>query len=179
VGLDVGGVEEDVGELDVVQPAPSELLHGSVEVGADAAHLALGHPGVDAERGDEVVDLASGHPVHEGLHDHRPQRSVDAPAGLQQGGEEAAGAQLGNGQLHVAGLGRQQPGAAAVAMGGAGVVALVAGGADLLAGLQVDEGLEDELHRLAHEVEVSAGAERVEQVGQGRLVKGHRECSPS
>ncbi len=50
VGLDVGGVEEDVGELDVVQATLAELLHGTVEVGADPTHLALGHPGVDAER---------------------------------------------------------------------------------------------------------------------------------
>jgi hypothetical protein len=163
----------------VVQAALAELAHGGVELGADARDLALGHPSVDAQGGDQVVDLASGHPVHEGLHDHRPQGPVDASAGLQQGGEEAAGAQLGDGQLHVAGLGRQQPGPAAVAVGGASIAALVAGSTDLLGGLQVDEGLEHELHRLAHEVQVAAGAERVQKLGKGRLVEGHRGCSPS
>ncbi len=117
--------------------------------------------------------------MDEGLHDHRPQGPVDAAAGPEQGREEAALAELADGQLHVTGLGRQHPGAAAVAMGGTGVAALVAGGTDLLGGLQVDEGLQHELHGLSHEVEVSAGAQRVEEVGQCRLVKGHRGLSPS
>ena len=94
--------------------------------------------------------------MHEGLHDHRPQGPVDAPTGLQQRREEAAVAQLGNGQLYVAGPGRPQPGAAAVAMGGAVVGALVAAGADLLGRLQVDEGLQHELHGLPQEVEVAS-----------------------
>ena len=174
MSLDVGGVEEHVGKLDVVQAPLPELAHGHVELGADAADLALGHPGVDAQRHHQVVDLAGRHAVHERLHDHRPQGPVDTPTGLEEGGEEAAVAQLGDGQLHVAGLGRQQSGAAAVAVGGAIVVALVGSGADHLRQLQVDEGLQHELHGLAHEVEVSAGAEGVEKVGQGRLVKGHR-----
>ena len=174
MGLDVGGVEEHVGELDVVQAALPELAHSHVELGADAADLALGHPGVDAQGSHQVVDLAGRHAMHERLHDHRPQRPVDAAAGLEQGRKEAAVAELGDGQLDVTGLGRQQPGAAAVAMGGAGLVALVVGGADHLRRLQVNEGLQHELHRLPHEVEVSAGAQGVEKVGQGRLVEGHR-----
>ena len=112
--------------------------------------------------------------MHERLHDHCPQGPVDTPARLEQGGEEAAVAELGNGQLHVAGLGRQHPGAAAVAVGGAGVVALVAGGADHLGRLQIDEGLQHELHRLTQEVEVAAGAKSIEKLGKGRLVEGHR-----
>ena len=163
----------------MIEAAIPELGHRLVQLGADAADLALGHAGVDAQGSDQVVDLAGRHPVHEGLHDHRPQSPVDAPAGLQQGREEAAVAQLGDGQLDVAGLGRQQPHPVAVALVGAGVGALVAGGADHLGGLQVDEGLEHELHRLAHEVQVAARAEGVEKFGQGRLVEGHRGRSPS
>ncbi len=64
-------------------------------------------------------------------------------------------------------------------MGGAGVGALIAGSTDLVGGLQVDEGLQHQLHGLAHEVEVAAGAERIEEFGQCRLVKGHRGLSPS
>jgi hypothetical protein len=121
VGLDVGGIDEDVGELDVVQATLSELRHGPIELGADAGDLALGHPGVDAQGSDQVVDLAGGDPMHEGLHDHRPQGPVDAPPGFEERREEAAVAELGDGQLHVAGLGRQQPGPAAVAVSGAGI----------------------------------------------------------
>ncbi len=36
--------------------------------------------------------------MDEGLHDDRPQGPVDAPAGLEQSGEEAALAELGDGQ---------------------------------------------------------------------------------
>ncbi len=140
VGLDVGGIDEDVGELDVVQPPLPELADSTVELGADAADLALGDPSVDAQGPDQIVDLASRDPVDEGFHDHRPQRPVDAATGLEQRGEEAAVAQLGDLQVHVAGFGGQQPGSAAVAVGGAVGVALVWGGADLLGRLQVDEG---------------------------------------
>ena len=58
VGFHVGRVEKHVGELDVIQAPFPELGDGGVELGADAADLALGHAGVDAQRGDEVVDLA-------------------------------------------------------------------------------------------------------------------------
>jgi hypothetical protein len=112
--------------------------------------------------------------VDEGLHDHGPQRPVDAPTRFEQGREEAAVAQLGDGQLDVAGLRGQQPRPAAVAMGAAGVVAFIAPGADDLGGFEVDQRLQHELHRLAHEVEISARTQCVEQVGQGRLVEGHR-----
>ncbi|HEX8770823.1 MAG TPA: hypothetical protein VF711_08655 [Acidimicrobiales bacterium] len=48
------------------------------------------------------------------------------------------------------------------------------GAADLLGRFHVDEGLQQELHRLAHEVEISAEAQGVKQFGQGGLIKGHR-----
>jgi hypothetical protein len=57
----------------------------------------------------------------------------------------------------------------AVAMGGALVCALVAVGADGLPGLQLDQLLEDERHRLADDFLAAAGADGVEQLGQGRL----------
>ena len=59
-------------------------------------------------------------------------------------------------------------------MRGARVGALIAGRADHLGCFELDELLEHELHRLADEIDVTAGAERVEQFGQGRLIKGHR-----
>ena len=54
-------------------------------------------------------------------------------------------------------------------MGRALVGALVAAGADGLGRLELDELLEDERHGLAHDVEAVSGADRVEQLGQGRL----------
>ncbi len=67
------------------------------------------------------------------------------------------------------GLGRQEPAAAAVAVGRPGVAPLVPAGADGLLGIELDQLLEDEGHRVAHDVGAAAGADGVEQLGQGRL----------
>jgi hypothetical protein len=172
VGFDVGGVEEHVGELDVVQGPVAELGHHHVELAADAAHLTFGDPRLDPQGLDQVVDLAGRHSVDVGLHDHRPQRLVDPPAGFEQGREEAALAELGDLQVHVPGLRRQQPGPVAVAVRGAALGALVRGSANLLGRLQVDQGLEHYLHRLAHEIEIAARTQRVEQLGRGKTGQG-------
>src|SRR3989442_155195 len=63
---------------------------------------------------------------------------------------------------------------AAIAVGRALVAPLVASGANRLGGLELDELLEHERHRLAQDVLAAAGADRVEQLGQGRLWQGHR-----
>ena len=47
--------------------------------------------------------------MYVGLHDHGVKGLVDAPARLQDGGEEDAFAQLGDAELDVAGLGRKRP----------------------------------------------------------------------
>jgi hypothetical protein len=54
------------------------------------------------------------------------------------------------------------------------VGALVSGGPDRLGRLEFDELLQDKRHRLAHDIDTAAGADGVEQLGQGRLWKGHR-----
>jgi hypothetical protein len=81
MGLDVGGVEEEVGEGRVLEPARPELTDHRVELAADAADLALLDARLDAQGSHEVVDLARGHAVDVGLHHHRPEGLVDAPAG--------------------------------------------------------------------------------------------------
>ena len=169
VGLDVGGVEEDVGERDMVEAALPEVRHDRIEFAADAGDLALGDASLDAQGDDEVVDLARRDAVDVGLHDDRPEGPVDAPAGFEEGWEEAALAELGDVQLDIAGLRGQEARAVAVAVGGALVGALVATGTDGLGGLELDELLEDEAHRLAQRVGAITGADRLEQLGQGRL----------
>ena len=107
--LEVGGVTEHIGELDMAQGPSPERLHLTVELAADPAHLALGDARRHAQRRDQVVDLASRHPMDVGLDDHCEQRPVDAPPPFQDGREEASRAQLGDLEIDVAGLGRQQP----------------------------------------------------------------------
>jgi hypothetical protein len=94
---------------------------------------------------------------------------VDPPPGLQQGREEGTAPELGDAQLDIAGLGAEEPAATAVAVGRPGVGPLVPASADGLLGLELDELLEDERHRVAHDVGAAAGADGVEQLGQGRL----------
>jgi hypothetical protein len=112
--------------------------------------------------------------MHIGLHHHRQQGPVDAAARLQQRREERALAQLGDPQFHVTGLGRQQPGSSSVAVGGAGVSRLVAVGADVLGGLGVDQRLQHQPECLTDDIQATTDAQRRQQVGHGRLVKGHR-----
>ena len=107
--VQVGRVEVDVGELDVVQRPGAERADDLVQAGADPRDLGLGDPGVDAQRLDQVVDAAGRDAVDVGLHHHRVQRLVDPAAGLEDRREERALAQLGDPQLDVAGLGGQQP----------------------------------------------------------------------
>jgi hypothetical protein len=156
------------------QRARPERRDLAVQLGADAADLRLGDASIDAQGLDQVVDLASGGAVHIGLHHDRQQRPVDATAGLQQRREERAFPQFRDAQLDITGLGRQQPGASAVAVGGASLSALVAARADLLGGFGLDQRLEDQGERLADDIQVTAGAQCIQQLVQGRLVEGHR-----
>jgi hypothetical protein len=70
-------------------------------------------------------------------------------------------------QLDIASLGGQQPRAGAVAVRGPAGAALVAVGADVLGGLGIDQGLQDQPERFTDDVQATAGAQRCQQVGHG------------
>ena len=59
-------------------------------------------------------------------------------------------------------------------MGGALLAALIGPGTDVLGGLGLDQRLQHQRQRFADKVEVAAGAQCIEQLGQGRLAQGHR-----
>ena len=101
--MDVGGVEPDVDERLMIQPAGAQHGDVGVDLGADPRHRRLRDPAVAAERLDEIVDLPGGGAGDVGGHDHRPQRLVDPPARLEQLREERPGAQLRDPDLDVAG----------------------------------------------------------------------------
>ena len=69
--VEVGRVEVDVGELDVVQRAGAERTDLLVQAGADPGHLGLADPGVGAHGFDQVVDAARADAVDVGLHHDR------------------------------------------------------------------------------------------------------------
>jgi hypothetical protein len=118
--------------------------------------------------------------VHVRGHDHRPQRPIHPPAGLEQRGEERAGLDLGDPQLHITGRRRQGPVAAAVALVGARVGALVPLGADRAGQLGLDQLLQRLLEQPAeHRLGVGIGDDLSEHVGKwGIIVVGHRVASP-
>jgi hypothetical protein len=177
--LDVGRVEEHVGEGGVVQRPVAERRDLLIKLGADARHRRLRHARVDAERDDEIVDLPGRGAVHVGLHHHRPQGLIDAAARLEQAREERALHQLRDRELHITGLGRQQPGTRPVALVRARLRALMRGCADVAGDLRLDQRLQAELHDLTEHVHSVAGLQRLEQARQGRIIKGHRVLSSS
>ena len=136
----------------------AERVDTFIQPGADPRDFGLRDAGIDAHRGDEVIDGAGGHAVDVGLHDHRVERLVDAAAGLEQLGEERALAQLRDPHSQVPGLRRQRPGPDAVAVRHPIVGAFVAAGANLLGGFGVDQRLERPLGELSDEVGAVADA---------------------
>ena len=89
-------------------------------------------------------------------------------------GKKLPARRLGDLQLHVAGLGGQQTGPVPVALGLAGLCALVAPGADHLGCLGLDQLLDDQADRFADEIDAVTSTEHLEQLGQDRIIKGHR-----
>jgi hypothetical protein len=177
--VQVGGVQVDVGELDVIETPGAEGADDVIETGADPRHLRLGDPRVHPQRGHEIIDGAGGHPVDVGLHHHRVQGLVDASTRFQDRREERPLAELGDAQLDVTGLGRHQMGSGAVAVGGAGLGALIAASADVLGRFHLDELLHHEANCVTDQIDTLTGAERIQQLGQDRLSQGHRSRSPS
>jgi hypothetical protein len=112
--------------------------------------------------------------VHKGLHHHRQKGPIDPPARLQQRREERPFPQLGDLELDIAALGRQQPRSAAVAVGGPAGSALVAAGADHLGGFGLDHGLEHQRQAFPNDIQVTASAQYIQQLRQGRPIEGHR-----
>ena len=109
-----------------------------------------------------------------GLHDDGIEGHIDAAPGLQDGGEEAASAELGDSQLNVTGLGGQQPWTVTVALGRAITGPLIAPGTDNRGQLGLDELLADQADGFSDEVQTLTRLEGSEQLGQDRLIKGHR-----
>ncbi len=154
--------------------ATPEGLDAFIEAGADPADLGLGDPGVDTHRSDQVVDRARRDPGDVGLHHHCVEGLVDAPTRLEQSGEERALAELRDRQRQVAGLRREHLRAGPVAVRDAIGAPFPRVGTDLLGRFGVDGLLERPLGQFADEVAALPDAERVEQVGNGRLRQSHR-----
>jgi hypothetical protein len=79
---------------------------------------------------NQIVDLARGHAMQIGLHDHREQSLIHPTAPIQQGGEERPGAQLRDPQPQITRRRGQDPRSRTVALVGARRGVLPRPGAD-------------------------------------------------
>ena len=161
--VEVGGVEIDVGELDVIDgggrgtrstmsSSPAQMRDTSERLIPESRPQALTTRSSTAAGGD---------PVDVGLHHHRVQRLVDPPPRVDDRREEAAMAQLGDAQLDVTGLGASTADArGAVAFGDASVDTLIAASADVLGGFDLDQLLQHQLHGVTDQIHSFAGTER-------------------
>ncbi len=110
--LDVGGVEPQVGPF-AFQRTGQERINPFVDLAAQAADLALRHPG-HAHRLDQVVHRARRQALDIGLLNDRRHRLFRRPARLKELGKIAALAQLRD--LHVDRPGARLPGSGAVSV---------------------------------------------------------------
>jgi hypothetical protein len=148
--LQVLGVEPEVGEL-ALQGSGPEGLDLVVELPADAGDLVLRH--VDAQLGDQMVDLPGRDAVDVGLHDHAEERLLRAFARLQEAREVALATALpGHRQLDLADPGRPGSRPVAVPVARARLAHLASTGADLARDLGLHQLGGDHRHRLAQEV---------------------------
>ncbi|CDK01732.1 hypothetical protein MIC448_820029 [Microbacterium sp. C448] len=178
--IEVGGVQEQVREPSVIDPAREELLHGFVDLTADPRHRRPGDAGVVAQRPDQLIDLAGGHPVDPGLTDHRVERLVDPTTRVQQRREERPLPQLRNLQVDLPGRSGEGLRAGAVTPGRAFRGALMRARADLHGRFRVDQILQPGLQHPAEHIgmgEVGIVEDFADQGRQGRLVVGHRGIS--
>ena len=176
--FETGGVDIDAGQLDVIESAAPEGLHGLVEPGADPRHLRLGDARLGAQSGDQVVHRAGRHARHTGLHDHGVQRPVDTPTELDHRRHETAPPQLGDPQLHAAGLGRQQTLTTPAALLGARLGALIAASADRLSRLGLDQPLKHQTHPVTHQPRAAPHAKALPQPCRDNNRQGQRTRPP-
>ena len=169
--LHVGGVEPEIGPV-ALDGAGEEVAHPLVDLGAEARDLAAADA-LHAHGADQVVHRARRDALDVGLLDHRRQRLLGGPAGLQEGGEVGAAPQLGDPQFDGAGPGLPVAVAVAVALHQAVGAALAMGGAGHLAHLQLHQALRGEADHLAQERGVGVGVDPVSWTPRGL----RRRCS--
>jgi hypothetical protein len=83
--VEVGGIQVDVGELDVADKTCAERADDLVELAADARHLRLGDPRVDTERSDQIIDGPGRHATDIGLRLVYSRRFVSSAEVMNRG----------------------------------------------------------------------------------------------
>ena len=170
--VEVGRVQQQVGEPGVVQPAMEELSDDLVDLPADSRDLGLADPGPVTQRRHEVLELPGEDPIDPGRADHRPEGLAD-PARMEQSGIERAGTQLRDRQIELSSRGGQALGTGAVTTGRESLGAFVASSADLRRGFGIDEVLKAGSEEPAKQLlmrEIKILEQSTDEIGQGRLM---------
>ena len=117
--------------------------------------------------------------MHIGLDHDGVEGLIDPTATLQDRGEEAALADLRDLEGEIPGLRGDLPGSGSVPPGRPRQAPLMRLGADVVGGLLIDQGLVEEGHHLAHQIEIGALVDSIRERGQVKLLMGHRSISLS
>src|SRR5690606_18589479 len=173
--MQIGGVHEHIGEIDVIQTPITERSHLFVELLTDPAHGRLGDPRRHAESPHQIVNLPGRGAGDIGGHDHRPQRPIHPTTWLQQRREERTLPNLRNPQFDVTGRSRQHPRTNSVPPVGSRLGSLMRFGADRLRQLGVDQLLECFLHQVTEQKPDLVTAKLCDKLSQsGIMALGHR-----
>jgi len=92
--FEVCRIQPEIGPRALERPG-QEGVHPLVDLGAEAADLALRHPAC-AHGLDQIIDRARRDAVNVGFLDHGHQRLLGSPPRLEEAGEVAALPELGN-----------------------------------------------------------------------------------
>ena len=173
--VEVGGVDEHVGELDVIQGPVSEGGDLHVELLTDPAHGGLGDPRRHTQSFDQVIDLAGGGAGHICGHDHRPQRPIHPTSRFEQRREEHTLTHLQNPQFNITSRGRQHTWTSSVPTVRPRISPLMRFGADRLRQLRIDQLLEGFLHQVTEQKPDIVTAKLGNKLSQsGIMALGHR-----
>ena len=112
--------------------------------------------------------------MHIGLDHDGVEGLIDPTATLQDRGEEAALPDLRDLEGEIPGLRGDLPGSGSIPPGRPRQAPLMRLGADVVGGLLIDQGLVEEGHHLAHQIEIGALVDSIRERGQVKIKVGHR-----
>ena len=160
--LKVGGVDPEIGPFAFDRPG-QESVDPIVDLLAQPADLAFGDAGA-AHGLHQIVHGARRDAMNIGFLDHRRQRLLGGPAGLEKRREVGARSQLWNAKFDVARSGLPVPIPVAIALRRALGALLTIGGAGLATDLQIHQALGGEADHLAQQIRITALLYELSQV---------------
>jgi hypothetical protein len=155
----------------VTKRAGAEGGHLAIQLGGDPGDLGPGAAGVHAQTLTRSSTLRVETPCTEASITAASRARSMRRRGSSRAGKNQPSRSLGSLSSTSPALVDSSRDRGAVAVGGALLAALIGPGADVLGGLGLDQPGEDQADRLADDVQVTADAQCIQQLGQGRLAE--------